>query len=281
MNNEEDQSNKSWLEKLGHAIFRPKNRKELLAWLEDIAKEDLIDHAALAMIKGVIEVYDMQVRDIMVPRSQMIVLSAGAPLKDILPIVISSAHSRFPVIKENKDEIIGVLLAKDLLKYAFSQEKDFDIKNIIRPVIFIPESKRLNILLEEFQLNRNHMAVVLDEYGAASGVLTIEDVLEEIVGDIEDEYDVGETEKNIYKISQKQFTLKALTPIEDFNVFFGTHLDEETFDTIGGLVTQQFEHLPKRGESIVIDKMIFKVLQADKRRIRSLQLTLPEKLEKK
>lgn len=281
MNNKEDHSHKSWLEKLSHAISRPKNRKELFVWLQDIAEEeDLIEGSALAMIRGVLEVYDMQVRDVMMPRSQMVVIAADAPLKDILPIVISSAHSRFPVIKENRDEIIGILLAKDLLKYAFNQEKHFDIKNVIRPVVYIPESKRLNILLEEFQRNRNHMAIVLDEYGTVSGLLTIEDVLEEIVGEIEDEYDIGETEKNIYKIGPKQFTLKALTPIEAFNDFFGTHLDEETFDTIGGLVTQQFGHLPRRGESITIDDLTFKILQADKRKIRSLQLTLPTKLEK-
>lgn len=281
MSNEEDHSSKSWLEKIGHAISRPKNREELLSWLQDIAKKDLIEDAALTMIEGVLGVYNMQVRDVMVPRSQMIVIEADAHLKDILPIIISSAHSRFPVIKENRNEIIGVLLAKDLLEYAFSQERKFDIQNVIRPIVFIPESKRLNILLEEFQLNRNHMAIVLDEYGSVSGLLTIEDVLEEIVGEIEDEYDIDETQQHISKISHKQFTLKALTPIEDFNAFFNTHLDKERFDTIGGLVTQHFAHLPKRGETITIEKLKFKVLHTDKRKIRSLQLTLPAKLEKK
>jgi magnesium and cobalt transporter len=281
MNNEDDHQHKSWLEKISHAISRPKTREELLNWLQEIAKEELIEDAALSMIEGVLQVYDMQVRDVMVPRSQMIVVEADAALKDILPIIISSAHSRFPVIKENRDEIIGVLLAKDLLKYAFSQEKEFDIQNVIRPIIFIPESKRLNVLLEEFQLNRNHMAIVLDEYGTVSGLLTIEDVLEEIVGEIEDEYDINETEQHINKISQKQFTLKALTPIEDFNTFFNTNLDEETFDTIGGLITQKFGYLPKRGESISIDGLKFKVLHTDKRRIRSLQLTLPANFKKK
>lgn len=276
-----DHSHKSWLERLGHAISRPKTRQDLLDWLREITKEDhLIEDAALTMIEGVLEVYDMQVRDVMVARSQMVVIEADAALKDILPIIISSAHSRFPVIKESRDEIIGILLAKDLLKYAFSNTKNFDIQTVMRPALFIPESKRLNVLLEEFQLNRNHMAIVLDEYGNVSGLLTIEDVLEEIVGEIEDEYDIDATEQHINKISQKQYTLKALTPIEDFNEFFGTQLDEEIFDTIGGLITQQFGHLPKRGESVVINGLDFKVLHTDKRRIRSLQLTLLKKLEK-
>jgi magnesium and cobalt transporter len=275
MNNKEAYPQKSWLEKLTHAISRPKNRKDLLAWLQDIAEEeDLIEGTALSMIKGVLEVYDMQVRDVMTPRSQMVVLATDTPLKDILPIVISSAHSRFPVIKENKDEVVGILLAKDLLKYAFDQEKHFEMKNVIRPVTYIPESKRLNILLEEFQRNRHHMAIVLDEYGSVSGLLTIENLLEEIVGEIEDEYEVDEIEEYIHKISQKKFTLKALMPIEEFNTFFDTQLDEEMFDTIGGLVTQQFGHLPKAGESITIDGLTFKVLQADKRKIRLLQLKL-------
>ncbi len=273
MNN--DPPSMSWLERLGLALTRPKNQKELLAWLKDIAEHHLIEGDALQMIEGVLEVSNMQVRDVMIPRSQMIVINADAPLEEILPTIISSEHSRYPVIKENLDEVIGILLAKDLLAYNFQRVVDFDINKLLRPATFIPESKRLNVLLQEFRLSRNHMAIVVDEYGGVSGLLTIEDVLEEIVGEIEDEYDVEEGQTNINKINDSQFTVKSLTPIEDFNQFFHTQLSDAEFDTIGGLVTHHFAHLPKRNEATTIDGIEFKVLYADRRRVRLLQVTLP------
>ncbi len=270
-----DPSSKSWLERIGHALSRPKNPEELLEWLRDVADQHLIDSEAMRMIEGVVQVYGMQVRDVMIPRSQMVVIELDSTLEEILPTVISSAHSRFPVIKESREEVVGILLAKDLLPFAVNKEAEFKVANVLRPATFIPESKRLNILLEEFRLNRNHMAIVVDEYGSVSGLLTIEDVLEEIVGEIEDEYDVDEDQTNIQQISGSQYSVKALTRIEEFNDYFHTHLSDEEFDTIGGLVAKCFGYLPKRSEAVSIDGIEFKVLYADKRRIKLLQVTLP------
>lgn len=277
MNN--DPSGMSWLERLGHALTRPKNQQELLVWLRDIAAHHLIERDALRMIEGVLQVYEMQVRDVMIPRSQMVVLDFKSSLEEILPVVINSGHSRYPVIKENLDEIVGILLAKDLLPYQFNPEENFNIHNLLRPATFIPESKRLNVLLHEFRLSRNHMAIVIDEYGSVCGLLTIEDVLEEIVGEIEDEYDVEEDQTNIIKINDNQFTVKSLTPIIQFNEYFRTTLSDNTgaagLDTIGDLVAQKFDHLPKRNETVMVDGIEFKILNADKRKIRLLQITLP------
>lgn len=270
-----DLSSMSWLERLGHALTRPKNQQELLVWLRDIAEHHLIERDALRMIEGVLQVYDMQVRDVMIPRSQMVVIDLETSLEEILPKVINSGHSRYPVIKENLDEIVGILIAKDLLPFQFNPEVNFNIHNLLRPATFIPESKRLNVLLHEFRLSRNHMAIVIDEYGGVSGLLTIEDVLEQIVGEIEDEYDVEEGQGNIVKINDNQFVVKSLTPIKEFNERFQTTFSDEEFDTIGGLITQEFAHLPKRNETVVINGMEFKVLNADKRRIRLLQVSLP------
>lgn len=270
-----ESSGKSWLERIGHALSRPKTPEELLEWLRDAANEHLIDSEAIRMIEGVVQVHGMQVRDVMIPRSQMVVIELDSTLEEILPTVISSAHSRFPVIKENRDEVVGILLAKDLLPFTINKETEFKVSNILRPATFIPESKRLNILLEEFRQNRNHMAIVVDEYGSVSGMLSIEDVLEEIVGEIEDEYDVDEDQTNIQQISGSQYSVKALTRIEEFNDFFHTTLSDEEFDTIGGLVAQSFGYMPKRSETVSIDGLEFKVLYADKRRIKLLQVTLP------
>ncbi len=270
-----DSSSKSWLGRLGHAISRPKNREELLEWLRDITAHHIMEPDALRMIEGVLEVYDMQVRDIMTARSQMVVIPLDATLEEILPTVISSAHSRFPVIKENRDEVVGILLAKDLLRYTFHKDANFDLNTLLHPAIFIPESKRLNVLLEEFRLNRNHMAIVVDEYGGVSGILTIEDVLEQIVGEIADEYDTDEGDTNINTLNNSQFTVKALTRIEDFNQFFHTNFSDEEFDTIGGLVMQSFGYMPKRGEQVTIDGLNFTVLSADRRRIRLLRVDIP------
>lgn len=258
------------------------NREQLLTLLRQSAQRKVIGNDALAMIEGVLQVAEMQVRDIMIPRAQMVVVEHDASVNSFLPIIIESQHSRFPVIGENRDEVIGILLAKDLLRFACDHWRKFNIQNILRPAVFIPESKRLNILLREFRVNRNHMAIVLDEYGGVSGLVTIEDVLEQIVGEIKDEYDLQEEkEGNIKKISRTQYNVKAFTPIVDFNQFFGTKLDDETFDTIGGLIAKNFGHLPKRGESIKVNNFNFKILNADNRRIHLLRVTLPRKSRSK
>lgn len=270
-------SRSSWLERLSHKLSRePKDREELIELLHHVTEREMISPEALRMIEGVLEVSDMQVRDIMIPRSQMVTVERDASLRDILPTIIASGHSRFAVTGESSDEIAGILLAKDLLKYTFNGNHEFDIKNVLRPAVFIPESKRLNILLEEFRLNRNHIAIVADEYGNVAGMVTIEDVLEQIVGEIEDEYDIEEGQTNIQPLSENVFAVKALTPIEDFNEYFQTKFSDAEFDTIGGLVTQAFGHLPKRDEAVTIDKINFRVLHADRRRIRLLRVTLPK-----
>lgn len=266
-------SSKSWIERLAQLLSRPKNQEELLDVLSDAADHQLLPSSALSMIEGVLKVYERQVRDIMIPRSQMVIIETESSLEEILPTVISSAHSRFPVVKDSLDEVIGILLAKDLLPYTFNKDQAFNIRTLLRPATFIPESKRLNILLQEFRVNRNHIAIVVDEYGGVSGMLTIEDVLEEIVGEIEDEYDVEETHTNITPLGNHLYNVKALTPIEDFNATFQTHFSNENFDTIGGLVTQHFGHLPKRDEVVTIEGLEFRVLTGDKRKIRLLQVT--------
>jgi len=240
--------------------------------LRDASKRGLLDSDALAMIEGVLQVAEMQVRDIMIPRSQMVVVERDADPRSYLPVIIESAHSRFPVIGESRDEIVGILLAKDLLAWlAQREEKRFDIREALRPAVFIPESKRLNVLLKEFRASRNHMAIVVDEYGGVAGLVTIEDVLEQIVGEIEDEHDVdGDT--YIMRYGPNRHTVKALTPIEEFNDYFGTDFSDEEFDTIGGLVMHAFGHMPKRGEKVTLGQFQFKVLRADNRRIHLLQL---------
>lgn len=259
---------------------KPKTRAQLLTLLQQAHEESqLLELDSLRMIEGVIQVAQMSVSEIMIPRAEMVVVPKEATLSEILPIAIKSGHSRFPVIGENKDEVIGILLAKDLLNfYMEGNTERFSIKEILRPVVFIPENKRLNILLNEFRKNRNHIAIIVDEYGGVSGLVSIEDVLEQIVGEIEDEHDI---ERDVYIRKHKDgyYSIKAITPIEDFNEFFGTALKDDEFDTIGGLVLQGLGHLPKRGESIMIENIPFKVLRANSRRIQLLQTTLtpPEK----
>lgn len=278
MNDDVPLQQRSWLERLSQALLRePKDREQLVTLLRDAQQRDLLDSQALTMIEGVLQISEMQVRDIMIPRAQMIVIEHDAALEEFLPLVIESAHSRFPVIGENRDEVIGILLAKDLLNYSFQKATPrFQIRDILRPTVFVPESKHLNALLEEFRLNRNHMAIVVDEYGGVAGLITIEDVLEQIVGEIEDEYDIDD-ETFIKPHNETQFTVKALTPIEDFNEFFNSDLDTTEFDTVGGLVMHAFGHLPKRGETILIGRFRFKVLHADNRRIHLLKVTLRKK----
>ncbi len=268
-----DPAPRSWFERLSLALLgEPKDREQLIELLRDAQQRELLDADALAMIEGVLQVANMQVRDIMVPRAQMAVVERDATLEEILPIVIESAHSRFPVIGDTRDEVVGILLAKDLLSY-FGPEQagKFNVRNILRPAVFIPESKRLNMLLKEFRASRNHMAIVVDEFGGVAGLVTIEDVLEQIVGEIIDEHDIEE-DAYIKKHKDSVYAVKALTPIDEFNEYFKAEFSDEEFDTIGGLVMHSFGRLPKRGESISIDRFRFKVLNADSRRIHLLQV---------
>ncbi|MDH3525949.1 MAG: CBS domain-containing protein [Gammaproteobacteria bacterium] len=266
---------RSWSARLKQTLlWEPTDNEQLIELLRSAQRKNLYDADALAMIEGVLQVDDLQVRDIMIPRSQVVMLDRDAEPQALLRTVVESGHSRFPVIGESRDEIVGILLAKDLLLYTFERTSGhFNVRDILRPAVFVPESKRLNVLLNEFRSSRNHMAIVVDEYGGMAGMVTIEDVLEQIVGEIEDEHDVEE-EDTIRKHSEVHYTIKALTPIEDFNEYFGSAFPDEEFDTIGGLVTHRIGHLPKRGERVVIDYFLFKVLRADNRRIHMLQLTL-------
>jgi len=265
---------KSWLEKITQAFaHEPKNRQELLELLREAHSNKLLDSEALAIVEGAIQVADLQVRDIMVPRSQMITIKATQAPKDFLPAVIDAAHSRYPVMGENHDEVLGVLLAKDLLPLILKGTTEgFDIKAMLRQATFVPESKRLNVLLREFRANHNHMAIVIDEYGGVAGLVTIEDVLEQIVGDIEDEHDVEE-DSYIKPLPSGDFLVKALTPIENFNEAFDSDFSDDEFDTIGGLVMNAFGHLPKRNETTEIGNYRFRILNADSRRIHLLRLT--------
>lgn len=265
---------RSWLEKITQAfVHEPKNRQELLELLREAHSNKLLDSEALSIVEGAIQVADLQVRDIMVPRSQMITIKAVQTPKDFLPSVIDAAHSRYPVMGENHDEVLGVLLAKDLLPLILQGSTEgFNIKDLLRPATFVPESKRLNVLLREFRANHNHMAIVIDEYGGVAGLVTIEDVLEQIVGDIEDEHDVEE-DSYIKPLPSGDFLVKALTPIENFNEFFDSEFSDDEFDTVGGLVMSAFGHLPKRNETTVIGAYRFRILNADSRRIHLLRIT--------
>jgi magnesium and cobalt transporter len=274
-------SGRSWVTRIKQAFTQvPSDTEQLLGMLRAVEPKGLFDSDALAMIEGVLQVDDMQVRDIMIPRSQVVVLARDASPDVLLRTIVESGHSRFPVIGESRDEVVGILLAKDLLLYAFERtDGRLNVRDLLRPAIFIPESKRLNVLLKEFRSSRNHMAIVVDEYGGVAGMVTIEDVLEQIVGEIEDEHDVEE-EDTIRKHSEVHYTIKALTPVEDFNDYFKLSFSDEEFDTIGGLVVHQIGHLPKRGERVVIGNLLFKILRADSRRVHMLQLTLlPKSVE--
>ena len=266
-------SNKhGYLERLGALLMRePGDREQLVSLLHSSFQRNLLDADALSMIEGVLQVSELQARDIMVPRSQMEVIDVKEPPERFIPVVIRTGHSRFPVIGENKDDVIGILLAKDLLRY-YAAEGKFDVREILRPATFVPESMRLNVLLKEFRTNRNHMAIVVDEYGGVAGLLTIEDVLEQIVGEIEDEHDFDQEDDNIVQEKPGQYRVKALTEIADFNAAFGTRFKDDDFDTVGGLVISQFGGLPKRGETIRIDSLLVRVLRADSRRLHLLEV---------
>ena len=280
MSEERPRPSGSWLRRLLESLSgEPQDLEELSEVLTDARERGLIDTDVFAMLEGVLQVSEIQVRDVMVPRSQMVVIQRDEPPERILPVVVESGHSRFPVVGEDRDEVVGILLAKDLLRYfADGGEGQFDIRECVRPAVFIPESKRLNVLLKEFRVSHNHMAIVVDEYGGVSGLLTIEDVLEQIVGDIGDEYDVDEGE-GIRKEGERVFAVPALTRIEEFNSTFGTRFSDEEFDTIGGLVLHELGRMPRRGEAIEIGGMELKVLRADRRRIETLRVTTPRDLD--
>ncbi len=274
---DEHSSTGRWLRRITDTFSgEPRDVEGLTEILAQAKERGIINPDAFDMLEGVLRVVELQVRDIMVARSQMTVVNRDDPPEDLLPIVIESGHSRFPVIGEDRDQIVGILLAKDLLRYfaAGSAKRDFDIKECLRPVVFIPESKRLNVLLKEFRVSHHHMAIVVDEYGGVSGLVTIEDVLEQIVGDIGDEYDV-EDDLDIRKEGDRQFTVKAQTPIDEFNTYFSTEFSDEEFDTIGGLVMNYLGRLPRRGDTFMLGGLEFKVLRADRRRLDMLRVITP------
>tara|TARA_B100000470_G_scaffold53588_1_gene40364 strand:- start:669 stop:1535 length:867 start_codon:yes stop_codon:yes gene_type:complete len=275
----DDQSNldlnpKSWIDKITQVFSdEPTDTKSLLELLRNAEQDQVLDADALGIIEGALQVSSMQVRDIMIPRSQLVIVSAKLPPNEIIELVTKASHSRFPVTGKNVDNVIGILLAKDLLPLILKEETGkLDIKDVVRPATFVPESKRLNVLLKEFRETRQHMAIVIDEYGSVSGAVTIEDVLEQIVGEIEDEYDVDD-ESHIKKFDEENYIVKALTPVDEFNEYFGTQFSDQEFTTLGGLVLQQIGHIPERGETINIGPFLVTVLNADSRQIKLLKVT--------
>ena len=273
-NDRNDQS-KSWMEKLSMAfINEPTSRDELISLLRSAQQRELLDDEALSIIEGAMTVSKMKTREIMVPRSQVVFVQLDMTPEEFLPLIIDSGHSRFPVLDDGPDKVVGILMAKDLLPLALNRNRiRFNIRDILRNCTAIPESKPVDVLLQDFREKRNHIAVVFDEYANISGIVTIEDVLEQIIGDIEDEYDIHEDDF-IKQHTDGSYTVKALTPIEDFNEHFGCHFSDRYVDTVGGVVLGQFGHLPKRDETVVVDGFNFKVLNADSRRIHLLELVL-------
>ncbi len=265
---------RSWIDKIAGVFSdEPTDTKGLLEVLRNAEQDQVLDADALGIIEGALQVSSMQVRDIMIPRSQVVTVPAKLSLNEIVDLVTRASHSRFPVIGENVDNVMGILLAKDLLPLILNGSNDkFDIKDIVRPATFVPESKRLNVLLREFRETRQHMAIVIDEYGSVCGAVTIEDVLEQIVGEIEDEFDVDD-DSFIKKFDEENFIVKALTPVAEFNDYFETDFSDQEFTTMGGLVLQQFGHIPERGETINIGPFLITVLNADSRQIKLLKVT--------
>ena len=272
---------KTWLDKLSQ-LFQgePKDRNDLVEVIADAEERDLIDQDTKDMIEGVLEIAELRVRDIMIPRSQMVTIEKSQPVDDFLPVIIESGHSRFPVINEDKDHVEGILLAKDLLPFGFGghhASEPLQLEKILRPTVIVPESKRVDRLLKEFQQQRYHMAIVVDEFGGVSGLVTIEDILELIVGEIEDEYDAGDDEQEqIRRVSKSVFAVHGLTPIEEFNNYFDADFSDEEVDTVGGLVMHAFGHLPKKGEAVTLGGFTFKVVHADRRRLLQLQVKIPQ-----
>ena len=273
-NTKERPHERSWLDRLLNSFSNnePQSREELLAIIKDAASNKLLDPGVLEIIEGALSVSNLQVREIMIPRSQMVVIKQDETPEEFLPKIIESCHSRFPVIGENIDDIKGILLAKDLLPLLLNRDQPFFLETILRPANIIPESKRLNVLLKEFREKRYHMAVIIDEYGGISGLVTIEDILEEIVGEIEDETD-DDDDDFIRRVSEEDYIIKALTPIEDFNKYFDADFDDADFDTIGGIITHAFGHMPARNEVVEIQGYRFRILYADNRQIHLVRLT--------
>jgi len=256
------------IKQIKNYLLKPKDKNQLADILKSAFDKNMMDSDSLMMLEGVLNVSEMHVRDIMIPRSQMDVIDISKRVEEFIPFVIKTSHSRFPVVEGNINNVIGILLAKDLLRFTSGEE--FEVRDNLRPAIFVPESKRLNVLLKDFRTNRNHIAIVVDEYGGVSGMVTIEDVLEQIVGDIEDEFDYDETEDNIIQDQERQFRVKASTEISDFNDYFATEYSDEEFTTIGGLITQKFGYLPQRNEKISFDGFDIEILRADSRQIHSI-----------
>jgi magnesium and cobalt transporter len=267
---------RSWRSRLTRALASGlKERAQLLELLQEAAQRGVVDAETLGMFEGALAVAELQVRDIMVPRSDMTCLRRDDPLATILPAVVSSGHSRFPVLEDDKDDVVGILLAKDLLRVAGAgRASRFDMREFLRPAVFVPEAKRLNVLLKEFRVNRNHMAIVVDEYGGVAGLVTIEDVIEQIIGDIDDEFDI-EDDQSIRRDGEHEYIVRGATRINEFNEFFGVQLEEAGFDTIAGLVLKQLGHVPRRGEAVTIAGFDFRVVRADRRRIDTLRVHAP------
>ncbi|MCF7986438.1 MAG: CBS domain-containing protein [Methylovulum sp.] len=266
---------KSWVEKISHLLTgEPQDLDDLLEILREARENHLLDNDALSMIEGVLQVSKMRVRDIMLPRVQMVVVPKEANLEDIYPLVIEFCHSRYPVIEDDRSNVVGILLAKDLLAHVL-QNKSLTVEQLMRPAWVVPESKRLNVLLKELRTNGNHMAIVVDEYGQTAGLVTIEDLLEQIVGEIEDEHDEHEDESYVFQRNEHEFMIKALMPIDEFDDFFSTQLATDEYDTIGGFIVSQLEHMPKKGESLSVDEMKFEIVKADNRRIYLIKLKMP------
>ncbi|GAC1307355.1 MAG: HlyC/CorC family transporter [Steroidobacteraceae bacterium] len=268
-----------WLKRITQSMSgEPRDVAGLIEALREASARGLFDGDALVMLEGVLSVADMQVRDIMVPRSQMVCVERDESPARLVQIVVESGHSRFPVMGEDRDRILGILLAKDLLRLQAAGNEPFEIREYMRSVIFVPESKRLNVLLKEFRLSHNHIAMVVDEYGGVCGLVTIEDVIEQIVGEIDDEHDV-EDDQAIRRESRREFSVRALTPIGDFNDYFGTAFSDDEYDTIGGLLMQEFGRLPRRGEVIGVADLEFRVIRADRRRIDLLRVITPDNFD--
>ena len=274
---DEQFSLKNWFDRLKHVLTpEPQDREHLIELIRDAAERQLLDNEAFKMIEGVLQVSEMHVRDVMLAKPQMVTITGNQSPANALPVITQSGHSRYPVIGESRDEILGILLAKDLLPFLITTTKPPMVRDLVRPATFIPESKRLDILLREFRLNRNHMAIVVDEYGTVSGLITIEDVLELIVGNIQDEYDIEESKETIKQLTDTSYLVNALTTIDDFNAYFGTEYDDSDFDTIGGLILQQFSHLPQPGETLKFDDFTVTVLQANRRGVQLLRFNKSE-----
>jgi len=270
-------SSMSWIRKLGRALSgEAEHRDDLVQLMRQALERGLIDTDALQMLEGVLGVADLQVRDIMIPRAQMVSVRRDDLPQKLLPVIVESGHSRFPVVDDDRDDVVGILLAKDVLRlYATGREDEFDIRECMRPALVVPESKRVNVLLKEFRRNRNHMAIVVDEYGGVAGLVTIEDAIEQIIGDIDDEFDVDD-DQNIRKEGDRQFVVRGGTPIAEFNEYFAPELPDAEFDTVAGLVMKQLGHMPRRGETVLIGDLEMRVLRADRRRVDALKVISPE-----